>query len=351
MKKVSLILSVMLVASLASAAVYDDFETGTVPDSAKWTNSGNWGGVALDTWNAWSLVGGTAAIGNMTSNPIAVPTNGYVTLRTGGYDVPDKQGAGFWGAPEALWVEVRGGSSAGPVLAKMNSYATGGFASFKVDARGYSTVVVVGVDNGNAWISMDDVATTTGVSHQLITNGSLENGLTGWTTTGTAWDKAYAKDLPYWESVASYATEGGLFASTEHAQYLPGDATGTITSSAITVTQQSLSFSANGTSGGPWGGGANRFNLLDGSGNVIAFINSLNAQGGIYGGAWLDKSFDLLAAGLNYGDTCYFQAVDGDTGSYGWIAFDNVRLTGAVPEPATITLLGFGMAYCLKRRK
>ena len=345
MKKMSLILSVMLIASVASAAVYENFESGI--STSKWQSIGtNWGTLNLDTQIAWSYPG--AVTGNLVSKPIAVSANGYLTLRVDGHDVPNKDADGYYGAPETCWIEVRGGDSTGPVLARMNTYENA-LRSFKVDARGYSTVTVVGVDNGEAWVGMDDIATITGDQHALIANGSLENGFTDWTTTGTAWDKAYAKDKPYWEPTPSFATEGGLFASTWHNEA----AIGTATSSAITVTQQSLSFSANGTCGGPWSGGpnGNKFNLLDAQMNVIAVIDTLNPQGQLYGGLWLEKSFDLLAAGLDYGDTCYFQAVDGAAGGYGWIAFDNVRLTGAVPEPATITLLGLGMAYCLKRRK
>lgn len=342
MKKLLVVLSVMLVASVASAAVFDDFESGI--SSTKWQSIGtNWGTLTMGTQIAWSYPG--AVTGSLVSKPISVSDNGYLTLRVNGHDVPNKDADGFYGGPETCWVEVRGGSSTGPVLAKMNTYENT-LRSFKVDARGYSTVVVVGVDNGEAWVGMDDIATMAGDSHALITNGSLENGLTDWTIAGTAWS-TFAKAKPYWENTPRFASEGGLFASTYQNESL----TGSLTSAGMVVTQDTLTFDAAGYSGGPWGGGNNKFNLLDSNFNIIATINgNIGDQGVLQGGTWAERSFNLLAAGLNYGDTCYFQAVDGDTGSYGWIAFDNVRFTG-VPEPTTIALLGFGMTYFLKRRK
>jgi hypothetical protein len=297
-----------------------------------------------DTKIAWSYPG--AVTGNLVSKPIAVSENGYLTLRVNGHDGSTKDADGFWGAAENHWVEVRGGGADGPVLAKINTYENS-LRSFKVDARGYSTVTVIGVDNGNDWVGMDDVAVTTGTKHQIITNGSLENGFTNWSMTGTAW-QALVKAKPYWESTPRFASEGGMFAST----YANESLTGSLTSGAIIVTQDTLTFDAAGCSGGPWGGGNNRFEIIDSEFNVIATIlGDIAPQGGLQGGTWVEKSFDLLGAGLNYGDTFYFRAIDGDTGSYGWIAFDNVKLTGAVPEPTTIALLSLGFAFCLKRKK
>jgi len=344
MKKIILVLSVVFLTGIAWADVYDNFESGVI-DSAKWASIGtNWGILDSDTKIAWSYPG--AVTGSLVSNEIAVSENGYLTLRVNGHDGSTKDADGFWGAVENHWVEVRGGGADGPVLARINTYENT-LRSFKIDARGYSTVTVVGVDNGSDWVGMDDIATTTGTAHQLISNGSFESGLTNWTTTGTAW-QALVKAKPYWESTPRFASEGGLFVST----YADESLTGTMTSEAIVVTQDTLTFDAAGYSGGPWGGGNNRFEILDSEFNVIATIlGDIGAQGVLQGGTWVEKSFDLLAAGLNYGDTFYFRAIDGDTGSYGWIAFDNVRLTGEVPEPATIALFSFGILYCLKRKK
>ncbi|KKT07609.1 MAG: hypothetical protein UV78_C0002G0008 [Parcubacteria group bacterium GW2011_GWA2_43_17] len=316
--------------------IYDNFESGTYIDSGKWkTIDPAWGLETIYTGStrvAWSNPYGTSATGNLVSYPILIPENGGLTIKVSGHDVPDKDGDGFKPAPEALWVEVRGGSSTGPVLAKMNAYENT-LHPFKVDARGYDMLTVIGVDNGNAWVAMDDIATTSGVSHELVTNGSVENGFTGWTVTGTAW-QTFAKTKPSWESAPRYPAEGGMYATTYETESLMGS----VTSAPITVKHNLLVFDAAGYSGGPWGGGNNKFNLLDSNHNIIATINgNIGAQGIVQGGTWVEKSFDLFAAGLDYNDTCYFQAVDGDTGSYGWIAFDNIRqetrkITGALEQ-------------------
>ncbi|KKT07613.1 MAG: Fibronectin type III domain protein [Parcubacteria group bacterium GW2011_GWA2_43_17] len=302
---------------------YDDFESGTLA-SSKWDSiDATWGLQTIYTGStlvAWSNVLGSSATGNLVSNLISVPEDGYLTIKVCGHDVPDKDGDGFKTAPETHWAEVRGGDICGPVLAKMNPYDNGR-TDFKVDARGYSTVVAVGVDKEAQWIGMDNIATANGQPHEMITNGSLENGFASWTVTGTAWD-AFAKTKFSWESVPRYSAEGGLFAITAEDDSL----TGTVTSPPIIVKQNFLVFDAAGYSGGPWGGGNNKFNLLDSNLNIIATINgNIGPQGTGQGGTWKERCFDLMAAGLNYGDTCYFQAADGDTCSWGWIAFDNVR--------------------------
>ena len=325
MKKVILLLLAIISVGSAGAAVFDDFEAGL--DPLKWTNSGNWVTATVQGSKiAWSMAVNEDGTGNLTSIPIAVPENGVLALRVNGHDGFFKELEGFHGVPDEHWIEIRGGGSTGPVLARLNSYENT-LRNFKIDARGYSTLTVIGVDNGATWVGMDDIDVNSTEPHDLITNGSLEDGFTGWTVAGDAWN-VYLKSKPYWESTPRYGSEGGLHATSYETESL----TGTVTSPPIIVTRDTLTFDAAGCSGGPWGGGNNKFNLLDSSFNIIAQINgNIGAQGVLQGGTWVTKSFNLLTAGLEYGDACYFQAVDGDSGSYGWIAFDNVRLADAAP--------------------
>jgi hypothetical protein len=174
------------------------------------------------------------------------------------------------------------------------------------------------------------------------------NSLAGWTLTGDAWAVGGATG----SSPNITPAEGSYFARSGAPNTAGESATGTATSSAFTVTWDTLSWQAAGWSG-PADNGNNYFQVLDSGFNVLATIHAPETD------AWTGLTTDLLADGLHAGDTFYFRAVDSDSNSgYSWIAMDNLQLTGAAvsaeaPEPGTgsmIVLCLAGAGFVVRKR-
>ncbi len=321
----------------AQAAVFDNFDTNlgnTSPnfngiDGTKWSQTG---GTAWQQSGsrAQSDVGGDAGLGTLQSVPIAVGADDRISV--------DVQSNVHPGQTVEVWGANSGGITSANAIGYL-SYGTAGARTMTTDARGYSHVVVKATDtvnDGYGWFAIDNVVTSSAAARTNFTNNSFENAFSGWTTTGTAWNVKS-------EIGGYYAPEGGSFATSQVTESL----TGTLTSPAITVSRQFLTFTANG-----WGGsgtsftetGNNYYLLLDSSMTPIARLNNNSAA------TWTDLSFDLQA--LAAGSTVYLQAVDGRDGSYGWMAFDYARQTGtAIPEPASLGLLGLSSLALLRRRR
>jgi hypothetical protein len=183
----------------------------------------------------------------------------------------------------------------------------------------------------------------------------LENfesdSLLDWHVTGDAWTVGIAAGNP-----TISPPEGIYFARSGAPNQPPGVLgeanTGTLWSSAFTVTYDTLSWEAAGWSGSP-DNGHSYFQVLESDLNIRATIQTPQSD------AWQTLTVDLIAAGLSAGDTFYFRAVDGNNGSsYSWMAMDNLQLTGAAvsetPEPATWSLMALsiaGIALGVRRRQ
>src|SRR5690242_13338407 len=130
------------------------------------------------------------------------------------------------------------------------------------------------------------------------------NSLASWTLTGNAWTVGGATG----SSPNISPAEGNYFARSGAPNTLSESATGTATSSAFTVTYDTLSWQAAGWSGST-DNGDNYFQILDSDLNVLATVHAPEQD------AWAGLTTDLLADGLHAGDTFYFRAVDSDSQS------------------------------------
>jgi hypothetical protein len=175
------------------------------------------------------------------------------------------------------------------------------------------------------------------------------NSLASWTLTGDAWTVGGATG----SSPNISPAEGSYFARSGAPNTASESATGTATSSALTVTYDTLSWQAAGWSG-PTYNGENYFQILDSGFNVLATIHAPQAD------AWTGLTTNLLTDGLHAGDTFYFRAVDGRSeAGYAWIAMDDLEMTGAAvsanaPEPGTWSMLALSLVaivFAVRKRQ
>ena len=321
-----------------AAMIYDDFET---PGAVNGIDPGLWD-VIDGTWSRQSFFGshearstnqGEGGTGILRSAAINVPTRGFVEFDVNGWDNVGSNVPGFYPGPAENAVFVYGGSVNGPLLAVIAPPRMDDYQHFRVDARGFDQVVVVasdtndGASEGFAWLGIDNVEVTDAVPGNIgyvSTNDPLaSDSFAGWTTTGNAF-QFLSKGQNQFST--RYASEGGIYASSRAVE----STIGSLTSPLLTVTSDMLYFDAAGYNGG--GNGVNEFQILAGDGSTVL---ATLAPPGLEAG-WQTLSFDLLGAGLNYGDNYYFRASDGGFNGFGWMAVDYVR----VPEAGSMTLCG-----------
>ena len=160
---------------------------------------------------------------------------------------------------------------------------------------------------------------------------NFESGVTSdWTTSNSAWTFGgttnTSPNLP--------TKDGAVFARSGAPNVAPGNPlaesnTGTITSPPLVVTGDILRWNAAGWSG-PSYDGQSYYQILDGTFNVKATIPVPESD------PWVTLTTDLLAAGLQLGDTFYFRAVDAKAeNNYAWMAFDKLTLRRTVPPRQT----------------
>lgn len=340
----------VVLAGTASAAVYDDFETDagdTSPDNngiegSLWqTIDDNWHRNNFGGNEARSQATGESAIGNLLSYGIAVSTGNWLTLEGNGFRGGGGNSAPVtYGAPLINVINIRQNTSTGTIIAQIVPDDDSRW-TYQVDPRGATTLFVEAIDGsisgGFGWVGIDNVqdvaAPHTG---QLIANGSFENGLTGWTVVSGVFSDAVRH--------SNGSNRGGYEGGSYAASLVDGESqVNVLRSSSLTVSYSQLSFASAGfTNNG------NHYELLDSSFNVIAG-SSLNP---VHSDNWGILTYNLLSLGLNAGDTFYLQMVDSNnTGSFGWIALDDVRFAGtALPEPASLSLLPLA-GLLLRRRR
>lgn len=192
-----------------------------------------------------------------------------------------------------------------------------------------------------AALSMASASAFAQVSVADFESGALPGG---WTTTGSWIVSSTTGTSP------NVSPAEGSFFARSGAPNQDESLTGTLSSPMLTVTFESLQWSAVGWSG-PTGNGASRFEVLDADFSVKATVAAPLSD------SWSLQSVNLIAAGLAPGSNFYFRAVDGNSGSgYAWLALDDLAFVGQpVPEPASLLLFAGGgillVARLRRRRK
>jgi hypothetical protein len=340
------------------AAVFDNFETDagdTSPDN-NGIEGNNWSTIN-DNWHRTSFNGsfmarsqatGESATGSLLSTGITVSAGNWLSFDAAGY-----RGAGgdqdYVAASESVInvIRVRANSPTGTILAEIVPDIDPN-REYHVNPLGATTVYIEAVDGsssgGYGWIGLDNVQDSAlpETSYTLVT--SFENGFGSWTqVSGSAWDLTRSTG-----GLGARPYEGGIFATSRTNG--SETATGVLRSPALTVVRSNLTYAAIGYKGGDNSSG---YRLLDGSLNVLAGSTNLAPDLDSY----VSQSWNLLALGLNPGDTFYMEVFDGNNYTGGaWLGFDYVRFTGgdlsAVPEPSTFLLFatGAGLVWWRRRR-
>jgi hypothetical protein len=149
--------------------------------------------------------------------------------------------------------------------------------------------------------------------------------------------------------------EGSFFARSGEPNLATEADIGILTSPAYSVSYTMLQWLSVGWSDSSYNG-TNYFQILDQAFNVKAQIATAQSD------ASKLESVDLLGIGLSPGSAFHFRAVDGrNASSYGWMAFDNLELTGTpvadpgvVPEATSFLiwgLLGLSTVFPTWRRR
>jgi len=324
----------MLGATHTQAAIYDDFNDGTI--DGEWATIGpGWGIEGGNRATSKAVAPGESATGSLISNAIALGAGEWLSLEVQGHSALNT-------------INIRQNTSGGTIIATIEAPGSDTLRTYQIDPRGASNLVVEAIDansgGGFAWIGIDTVQTVTGLTGtRIATNGDFEdNTLTGWTeVSGTVWEV-----LGQQGSFNDGAAEGGRWASTRNNE----GATGTLRSPGITATNGELIFHYAGY--GSNDGSDNRIELLDDTFAVISTFSGLAASGdGANGEIFRQSSFDLDALGLTPGSTVYLQAVDERSGGFAWMALDEIRTTGLIPEPASLALLSLGSLMIAGRQR
>ena len=195
-----------------------------------------------------------------------------------------------------------------------------------------------------------------GIAQATVINGGFETGdLTGWTPSlsGGAAMVVTSNSTTYGGAITYLPPEGSYFLA--------------IMSGSANVWQtvtQSLALAAGETIGGlaafDWGDypsyydGA-RVRILDAAGAQIAepfYLDGAGHPSG-YNGPWTAWDFTSLAAGTYTVEYAARNTLDGSGLDQTFGYFDATHATQAVPEPASLALLGIGLAGlgAMRRRK
>jgi hypothetical protein len=186
------------------------------------------------------------------------------------------------------------------------------------------------------------LAVSTIASATIVTNGSFDNGLTGWTVNASGTTPGIGVTVVTLGGIdtTGYGDAVPLYNSNTHAAFFVDDNAAQSISQWLTLspnTQYNLSYGLYATVTGA--ANPNFFILtsdVNGSSGHLSLRNS-NVTTGVPVGVWTTEIFSFVTDG----NTQYKLVFDFDSGA---TPAKDVLLTGiAVPEPASIALLGLGM--------
>ncbi|MBO9582446.1 MAG: PEPxxWA-CTERM sorting domain-containing protein [Sphingobium sp.] len=188
------------------------------------------------------------------------------------------------------------------------------------------------------------------IAAPIITNGSFESGLTGWTTSGSGTTPGIGITVITTGGTNStgYGDNVPVYDGTHAVFFVDDNANETLSQSVSLVggTHYTLSFALFATSSGA----ANpyTFSLKD---SVGASVLGTNLSSNVPVGVWTPYSYSFQAASTgNF--TLAFNFVSGQTPSKD-VILDAVNIT-AVPEPASwaLMLMGFGgLGFAMRQRR
>ena len=292
---------------------------------------------------AWaqSFVTGDGDTGTLTSTPIHLDGNLLRMKLTafGGNDYGEQRFSlsdSKMSAMNCKWELFR--ASDDKVLSQgTGPFQDGVFKEFTIDVSDYAgqDVYLKVTDNdirAYGWMGIDYVRTDSRDATSVFT---LEVGddQTHWVRTGSF--DYYA--LLQWPADLTdrHPREGGEFLRS-------GDTSiGTATSPDFLVTRETLEFYTAGFGELDHSGATNRIELYRASDDQL--LHTWGDDEVLGGDAFAAQSLDVSAWALR---NVYLVLEDNIDGGWGWVGIDDIRLTGAnmIPEPATITLLGLGLA-------
>ncbi len=160
-------------------------------------------------------------------------------------------------------------------------------------------------------------------SADSVSVATFERGLpAGWTATANGWTVGGTTGTQPNITPVEGAAFARCGAPNVTAGPLAENRTGILTSPSLVVTRPTLSWVACGWSG-QGGNGINRFEILNDQQQVVATVAAPLSD------LWTPQSVNLLGAGLSYGDTFTFRAIDGlSVNTYAWLAIDAITISG-----------------------
>ena len=208
------------------------------------------------------------------------------------------------------------------------------------------------------------IATSAHASTNLLTNGSFENGFTGWTLSGTTGDGypesviTYNNSAPYPTGAFNESVPADTFSTASpdaagtHAAYFVSDEANELLTQTVSLVA-GRSYTAGFDYYAPFNGSANNGDAL-----LTGFINGVGSTmlnlGTVTPGAWNEFTYAFTATASGPTQAGFeFEAANVPSKD---IVIDRAFITSAVPEPSSwimmlggIALMGAALRFGRKR--